>query len=68
MITKIEKEGITIITQIYEGIHGIYVAEYKGDTLIAQYGFNVDSDKDLSDAEKEFHSKLSELGAKDEAL
>lgn len=58
MQTKIEKEGVTIITQIYEGIHGIYVAEYKGNTLIAQGGFNVDSDKDLSEAEKEFHSKI----------
>lgn len=58
MQTKIEKEGITIITQIYEGIHGIYVAEYKSNTIIAQYGLNVDSDKDLSEAEKEFHSKL----------
>lgn len=58
MITKIEKEDITIITQIYEGIHGIYVAEYKGNTLTAQYGLAVKSDKDLHEAEKEFHSKL----------
>lgn len=58
MQTKIEKEGITVITQIYEGIHGIYVAEYKGNTLIAQYGLVVKSDKDLYEAEKEFHSKL----------
>lgn len=58
MQTKIEKEGITIITQKYEGIHGIYVAEYKGDTLIAQCGLDIDSDKDLSEAEKEFHNKI----------
>lgn len=58
MQTKIEKEGITIITQIYEGIHGIYVAEYKDDTIIAQYGLNVNSDKDLSEAEKEFHDNI----------
>lgn len=58
MQTKIEKEGITIITQIYEGIHGIYVAEYNGNTLIAQYGLDVDSDKDLSEAEKEFHNNI----------
>lgn len=58
MQTKIEKEGITVITQIYEGIHGIYVAEYKGNTLTAQYGFTVKPDKDLHETEKEFHSKL----------
>lgn len=58
MQTKIEKEGITIITQIYEGIHSIYIAEYKGNTITAQYGLAVKPDKDLHEAEKEFHSKL----------
>lgn len=58
MQTKIEKEGIKIITQIYEGIHGIYVAEYKGNTITAQYVLAVKSDKDLHEAEKEFHNKI----------
>lgn len=57
MITK-TKKGITIITQIYEGIHGIYVAEYKGDALINQYGLNVKPKKDLHEAEKEFHDNI----------